>query len=167
MLQARDRIYRVRQPGDSDMKIAVVGSRDFNRPDAVRQFVWEQDRTTVIVSGGAAGVDSVAVGEAQRLGMPYEVHLPDWSRYGRRAGAVRNQQIVDAAHEVVAFWDGQSRGTKITMDMARAAGKRLRVWSLESATLVDAVDPVNRGTTDRPRAHDPLSSLTAERQEGQ
>lgn len=123
------------------MKIAIVGSRDFTRLDAVRQFVWEQERTTVIVSGGATGVDSAAVQEAKRLGMPHEVHLPDWNRHGRRAGALRNQEIVDAAHEVVAFWDGKSAGTKITMDMARRAGKRLRVFSMESGTLVDAVDP--------------------------
>ena len=134
-------IYRVTQPSDSNLKIAVVGSRGFGRLDAVKQFVWEQDRTTVIVSGGASGVDNIAVAEAKRLGMPYEVHLPDWQRYGRRAGAIRNQQIVDASHEVVAFWDGKSPGTKITMDMAKVAGKRLRVFSLESATLVDAVDP--------------------------
>ena len=111
------------------MKIAVVGSRTFPRLDMVRQFVWEQERTTVIVSGGAIGVDEAAVSEAKRLGMPYEVHLPDWQRYGRRAGAVRNQQIVDAAHEVVAFWDGVSKGTKITMDLAQQAGKPLRVVS--------------------------------------
>jgi hypothetical protein len=123
------------------MKIAVVGSREFDRLADVKQFVWEQERTTVIVSGGANGVDIAAVDEAKRLGMPYEVYLPDWQRYGRRAGAIRNQQIVDAAHEVVAFWDGRSRGTKITMDLTRAAGKRLRVFSLELGTLVDAVDP--------------------------
>ena len=127
------------------MKIAVVGSRDFTRLDAVRQFVWEQERTTVIVSGGARGVDSAAVEHAKHLGMPYEVHLPDWHRHGRRAGAVRNQAIVDAAHEVVAFWDGKSAGTKITMDIARAAGKRLRIFSLDSGALIDVGIPQEQG----------------------
>lgn len=138
------------------MKIAVVGSRDFGRLDAVRQFVWEQERTTVIVSGGASGVDETAIEEARRLGMPYEVHLPDWQRFGRRAGAIRNQHIVDAAHEVVAFWDGKSRGTKITMDMARNAGKPLRVFQLESNTLVDAIDP-HAGRTGKLTTRDPIS----------
>ena len=110
------------------MKIAVVGSREYSDLAAVRQFVWEQERDTVIVSGGARGVDDVAVSEARRLGMPYELHLPDWTRFGKRAGAMRNRQIVVAADEVVAFWDGTSRGTKLTIDMARAEGKPVRVF---------------------------------------
>jgi hypothetical protein len=109
------------------MKIAVVGSRDYPDLEAVRQFVRECERTTVIVSGGALGVDRTAVDEARRLRMPYEVHLPDWTRYGRRAGPIRNQQIVDAAHEVVAFWDGKSRGTKSTIDIANGVGKPVRI----------------------------------------
>ena len=108
-------------------KIAIVGSRGFTRLDLVRQFVREQERDTVIVSGGAAGVDTVAIEEAKRLGMPHEVFLPDWSRHGRRAGILRNKQIVDAAQEVVAFWDGWSNGTKATIDMARISRKPLRV----------------------------------------
>lgn len=82
----------------------------------------------MIVSGGATGVDQAAVGEAKRLGMPYEVHLPDWRAHGKRAGAVRNSRIVESADEVAAFWDGTSRGTAITMEMAKRGGKPLRVW---------------------------------------
>lgn len=60
--------------------------------------------------------------------MPYEEHLPDWNRYGRSAGARRNAEIVKQADEVVAFWDGKSRGTQITIAMARAAGKPVTVY---------------------------------------
>lgn len=109
------------------MKIAVVGSRDFARLDEVRQFVREQERTTVIVSGGAPGVDRTAVDEARKLRMPYEVYLADWNRYGRSAGYRRNQTIVEAADEVVAFWNGTSRGTKHTIDLAQAANKPVRI----------------------------------------
>jgi pimeloyl-ACP methyl ester carboxylesterase len=110
------------------MRVAIVGSREYPNLADVRQFVWEQERDTVIVSGGASGVDSVAVAEARRLGMPYEVYLPDWQKHGRSAGAIRNRQIVEAADEVAAFWDGTSRGTAITIEMAKAAGKRLRIF---------------------------------------
>ena len=109
------------------MRIAIVGSRDFPRLEEVRQFVYEQERTTVIISGGARGVDSIAVEEARKLHMPYEVYPADWNRYGRSAGFRRNQTIVDAADEVVAFWDGESRGTKHTIDLARAAKKPVRI----------------------------------------
>lgn len=110
------------------MRIAVVGSRTYPNLAEVRQFVWEQDRDTVIVSGGASGVDSAATDEARRLGMDYEVHLPDWAAFGRRAGIVRNRTIVEASDGVVAFWDGKSRGTQFTIDYARERGKLLRVF---------------------------------------
>lgn len=110
------------------MRIAVVGSREYKGLDAVRQFVWECERTTVIVSGGAHGVDRAAVDEAKRLNMPYEEHLPDWNRHGKRAGAIRNADIVRNADEVVVFWDGKSRGTQITMKMAQDSKKPLRVF---------------------------------------
>lgn len=109
------------------MRIAVVGSRTYPHLAAVRQFVWEQERTTVIVSGGASGVDGTAVDEARKLGMPYEEYLPDWNRHGKRAGALRNATIVDKSDQVIAFWDERSPGTKITIDMARRAGKLMRV----------------------------------------
>jgi hypothetical protein len=110
------------------LKVAVVGSREYADLAAVRQFVWECERTTVIVSGGAKGVDRAAVDEAKRLGMPYEVYLPDWSGHGKAAGIIRNREIVASADEVVAFWDGKSRGTQATMEMAKAAGKPVRVF---------------------------------------
>ncbi len=114
------------------MKIAVVGSRDYPNLEEVRQFVREQELTTVIVSGGARGVDSVAVEEARKLRMPYEIYPADWNRYGRSAGFRRNQTIVDAADEVIAFWDGKSRGTQHTISLAKAAGKPVRVVQGES-----------------------------------
>lgn len=109
-------------------KIAVVGSRDYPHLDEVRQFVFEQERTTCIVSGGARGVDRAALDEAARLGMPVENYLPDWTRYGRSAGYRRNEEIVAAADEVVAFWDGVSKGTKHTIDLATRAGKPVRIF---------------------------------------
>jgi hypothetical protein len=112
----------------STERIAVVGSREYLNLEHVRQFIWEQERTTVIVSGGALGVDTTATVTAQGYGMPTEVYLPDWNRYGRKAGAIRNAEIVAKADKVVAFWDGQSKGTKITIQMAKDAGKPVTVF---------------------------------------
>ena len=41
--------------------------------------------------------------------------------------AIRNQQIVDSADRVVAFWDGKSRGTADTLRRAHAAGKPILI----------------------------------------
>jgi hypothetical protein len=108
-------------------RIVVVGSREYPNLDEVRQFVFEQERDAVIISGGAFGVDTEAINAARHYRMPYEVYPARWSQHGRSAGAIRNREMVDGADEVVAFWDGKSRGTKITIDYAQAQGKPVRV----------------------------------------
>jgi len=74
---------------------------------------------TTVLSGGAIGVDRAAERAAKERGLELQVLLPDWARYGRAAGPVRNAALVDAADFVVAFWDGKSRGTKNVLDHAR------------------------------------------------
>jgi len=64
-----------------------------------------------------------AADEAQSLGMEVIEILPDWDLHGKSAGMIRNAEIVKQADEVVAFWDGSSKGTKNTIDRAEAAGK--------------------------------------------
>lgn len=105
------------------MKVAIVGSRGFWDLDLVGEYVAGLDVADVVVSGGAAGVDSAAATAAIQHGMRYQVFLPDWKLLGNRAGFVRNVQIVEACDRLVAFWDGQSRGTKHSIDLATRAGK--------------------------------------------
>lgn len=118
------------------MKIAIVGSRDYPQPSAVSRYVgrlhmecpdvWGEGGL-VIVSGGARGVDSWAADEARIRDIPVEEYPAEWVRYGKRAGFLRNEDIVKAANKVVAFWDGESRGTKHTIDLALRHKKHLEV----------------------------------------
>jgi hypothetical protein len=107
--------------------IAIVGSRDFPDLDRVRRFVRSLRPDVVVVSGGAGGVDSAAICEARARGLAVEVFTPDWTHFGRAAGAIRNRQIVERADRVVAFWDGVSKGTKITIDLAQLARKPVEI----------------------------------------
>ena len=108
------------------MKLAVVGSRDYHDEKRVRRFirrVAEKRPDTVIISGGARGVDTWAVDEACKMGLKTEVLKADWDRYGRSAGMRRNGELVELADKVKAFWDGSSRGTLNTINRAKKAGK--------------------------------------------
>ena len=105
------------------MKVAIVGSRDYPDPEAVRTYVRSLPKDTTVISGGARGVDSWAVEEAIKAGLETEVFPADWKLYGKSAGYRRNSQIVAAADKVIAFWDGKSRGTKHSMDLADKEGK--------------------------------------------
>lgn len=108
-------------------RIAIVGSRGYPSLKDVRDFMATLPKGTVIVSGAASGVDAFARHDAAEFGfMCIEVH-PAWNT-GKGAGLARNTVIAEIADEVVAFWDGESRGTMDTVRKARAMGKPVRVF---------------------------------------
>lgn len=95
----------------------------------VRRYVTSLFPGTQVVSGGARGVDTAAEAAARaRRDLPEPKVFPaDWDRLGKGAGAIRNEQIVDYAQTIVAFWDGVSPGTKNTIDLAAMRGKPFQV----------------------------------------
>lgn len=104
------------------MKIAIVGSRDFSDLAQVTSYVATLPPDSIVISGGARGVDQQAEEAARARGLQVIVHKPDWDKYGRMAGIVRNRLIVEEADTLVAFWDGKSRGTKSSIDLANEKG---------------------------------------------
>lgn len=104
------------------MRMAIVGSRDFKRLDKVRQFVNHLNYDIVVISGGARGVDQIAEKTAIDKGLRTMIFYPQWDTFGKQAGFVRNREIVDHADELVAFWDGKSKGTAHSIKLARAKG---------------------------------------------
>ena len=90
------------------MKIAIIGSRSVQVENMEYYLPKQYDE---IVSGGAEGIDTCAAELARRKGIKLTEFLPMYEKYGRAAPIVRNKKIVDYADEVIAFWDGASRGT--------------------------------------------------------
>ena len=82
---------------------------------------------TEFVSGGARGVDSFAESIVDST-VKKTIFKPDWDKYGKSAGFIRNKLIIDEADMVLAFWDGSSKGTKHSIDLAIAAGKPLNIY---------------------------------------
>lgn len=109
------------------MKVAIVGSRDFLELSRVVEYVRGLPAGTIVVSGGARGVDSVAETAARECGLSVQVFKPDWDKHGLRAGFVRNLEIIGNADRVVAFWNGASRGTKHSISIARNYGKPVEI----------------------------------------
>lgn len=106
------------------MKIAVIGSRGLRVSD-LGQYL--PDGVTEIVSGGAKGVDACAREYALTHGLILTEFLPDYRRYGRAAPLKRNVQIIDYADCVLAFWDGQSQGTKYVIEQCQKKNKKVTV----------------------------------------
>ena len=121
-------------PMGKKMKLAIVGSRTFNNFSALctvigTHFYYMTNcppvniGEDVIISGGAKGADSLAKRYAMITKIDYIEFPAKWDKYGKSAGFKRNQQIVDACDMVLAFWDGVSKGTKHTIELARRAKK--------------------------------------------
>lgn len=111
-------------------RVAIVGSRTWTDRDKVIEYVMGLPSNTIVVSGGARGVDRWAEQAARDRGLEVEVYRPDWTS-GRGAGMARNQIIVDRSDRVVAFWDGESRGTRDTILKTKRAGKPLKIINPE------------------------------------
>lgn len=91
-------------------RIAVVGSRDYPNLPQVRQYVMELPKGTVVISGGARGVDREAEIAAYIAGLGVEIFFADWKANGKEAGFMRNFVMANVCDEGVVFWDGKSRG---------------------------------------------------------
>lgn len=123
----------------SEVKLAIVGSRDFQPLGLVREFVDMLPGNVTVVSGGARGVDAAAESQAWKAGLDVISLRPRWDK-GRGAGLERNTDIVNTADHVVAFWDGQSRGTADTIAKAKRAGKLLAILKEHPAVFFDIED---------------------------
>ncbi len=110
------------------IKIAVVGSRRFPKPDMVREFVRSLPRDFEVISGGAEGVDTWAVEEAEILKMDRHVFYPDKTRHkGYQALFQRNREIAYDADAGVGFWYKSSGGTLDTAKCFQALNKPFKL----------------------------------------
>lgn len=110
------------------MKLGIIGSREFNdyklaRKTFVDLFCDENGHDiTKIVSGGAQGADRIGEIIAADFGIETKIFYPDWNKYGKSAGFLRNKDIINESDWVLAFWNG-SNGTKHSLGLAKAQKK--------------------------------------------
>lgn len=134
------------------LRIIIAGSRTFDdyatlRKESlriIRETVTNQTGSPVIqkelvtiISGGAKGADLLGEQFANEFHLTLKQFPANWDRYGRRAGYMRNVDMANYASEkdnetygiLIAFWDGQSKGTKHMIDTAKKAGLDIHVIS--------------------------------------
>jgi len=109
------------------VKVLVCGSRDFANPFtvslAIDQRMSELPVPTHVIHGAAPGADRIAAEAAERHGHNVQPFPADWETHGRRAGVIRNVQMLDEKPDlVIAYWNGRSRGTAHTVREARRRG---------------------------------------------
>ncbi len=109
------------------MKTIIAGGRDFKDYNLLKKQVdyYREHKGTIteVVSGGAAGADSLGEMYAIENNIPIKVFNADWNKHGRAAGPMRNKQMADYADVLIAVWDGQSKGTKNMIDQMNKLNK--------------------------------------------
>jgi hypothetical protein len=107
-------------------RVLITGSRDWENWDTIYDALTKLKEAIgefVVVHGGARGADSMAGIWAQRTRTPYEIHRPDWSLHGKKAGFIRNNEMVKAGADMcLAFIRDESDGATGCATLAEAAG---------------------------------------------
>ena len=106
------------------MKVLVTGGRDYNDMATVWRVLEGLD-PDVVVCGGARGADTLAIRWAVRNCKEVQVYSAEWDRYGKSAGAIRNQRMVDLGADLVVAFPGGC-GTADCIKKALKAGLVVR-----------------------------------------
>jgi hypothetical protein len=113
------------------MKTAIIGSRGFTDYNFFSKVidVYRED-ISLIISGGARGTDKMAEQYADEHNIPKRILKPDWDWFGKKAGMIRNQDIIKGSEFVIAFWDGTSKGTENAITLAKRFKKQLEIYRI-------------------------------------
>ena len=126
------------------INVLICGSRGFSDYKLFeRTLVQHLPPHTYLMSGGATGADSMAEHFAEQYHIPMRVFPAQWDKYkvdGRRnpAGMIRNKEMLVHAGMVIAFWDGQSKGTKDMMRISKAKGLEVIVINYNNPAPIEA-----------------------------
>lgn len=112
-------------------RVIIAGGRNFTDKEklfATMDKLLSRTRDDITVAcGKARGADTLGEEYAKNRGYSIAYYPADWDRHGRAAGFVRNIEMAQNADALVAFWDGQSRGTKHMIETAQQHGLEVRV----------------------------------------
>ena len=107
------------------MKVLFCGDRNWTNERLIERALLRLPKDCIIIHGDAKGADTIADRIAKRLGFEIHVYPAEWKEYGRAAGLIRNQQMLDEElpDKVFAFHSDiiQSKGTKDMIERANLA----------------------------------------------
>jgi hypothetical protein len=117
--------------------VCICGDRectDYNVVDDAVYASGYKGNIREIVSGGARGSDKLGEDYAKKNGIPVELFMANWNKFGKSAGSIRNQQMVEYLKKLypnaacVAIYSG-SPGTTDMINKCKKAGIPVYIYN--------------------------------------
>ena len=112
------------------MKIIIAGGRTFDNYELLFEKceqAFSLQTEIEIVTGKCVGADSLGEQYAKEKGYKITEFPADWDKYGKAAGYKRNEQMALYADALIAFFDGESKGTKLMIELAKKHELKVKV----------------------------------------
>lgn len=110
-------------------KLAVIGSRE----GISKKIIYEElDKLFFdeLISGGAKGVDTFAEQYAKDNNWKIEIIRPI-DVTNKMSYLFRNIEIITKATQVIAFWNGKSKGTKFVINYCQKRNKKIIIINIK------------------------------------
>ena len=113
----------------------IVGTRTFSNYESFKKkcdYLLQNVKDIVIVSGGAKGTDTLAKQYAKEKDYYYIEFPANWNKHGKAAGYIRNDEMHKFISKqknrgVIAFWNGKSKGTEHSFGLAKKYDNPLKL----------------------------------------
>lgn len=105
------------------MKILIAGGRNFTDKQFLFSYMEKYlEEVSCVISGTAKGADKLGEAWAKHHNITLERYPAQWAKYGRAAGPIRNQEMLDKGKpDLVVVFKGGS-GSKHMATIARKSG---------------------------------------------
>lgn len=114
------------------MKLAIIGSRIFTDYNLLKETLEPyKSKITLVISGAAKGADTLGEKWAKINNIQTLIFPADWTTYGKRAGFIRNEDIIKNCDACIAFWDSNSKGTAHSISLCKKYNKPYKVINIE------------------------------------
>ncbi len=107
------------------MKVLICGDRNWKKKSTIYRVLYGFPKDTLIINGGCVGADILSSQIARQLKLEVQEFHAEWDTYGKKAGPIRNEQMLKENPDIIIAFHSHihsSKGTLHMMTIAKKAG---------------------------------------------